>query len=167
MPLVVRSTIHHKLWASGSPGAVIAKASGFISTTSCLTFIINFWLQVAIVQALLKPQWVSNEPNQQSQSLLFKKSLPWPPSYTWRCIYTVTTKGFQISPIADILCGGVIAHFQAVRDVRPPFTSPSVDLRHPPAVPVTAHYHAVSGFQTSPIADILCGGVITTYCQSS
>ena len=55
MPLVVRSTIHHKLWASGSPGAVIAKASGFISTTSCLTFIINFWLQVAIVQALLKP----------------------------------------------------------------------------------------------------------------
>ena len=105
---------------------------------SCQQFIINFWLQVAIVQALLKPQWVSNEPNQQSQSLPFKKSLPWPPSYTWGCTCTATTRGFQISPIADILCGGVIAHFQAVRDVRPPLTSPSVDLRHPPAVSATA-----------------------------
>ena len=99
----------------------------------------------------------------------------------WRC--PATSRGFQMSPPTPsslshcssrspslwppyYTCAWALSTI-AVRGVRPPLTSPSVDLRHPPAVPVTAHYHAVSGFQTSPIADILCGGVITTYCQSS
>ena len=76
----------------------------------------------------------------------------------WRC--PATSRGFQTSPPTPsslshcssrspclwppyYTCAWVLSTI-AVRGVRPPLTSPSVDLRHPPAVPVTAHYHAVA-----------------------